>query len=428
MSRKFLVVVTIVGFVVISVISLFVYRNFSGAGPAILPPKPVTLSPPSDKALQPGTPEQNLLGLSLPAGFSISIFADNLVNTRGLLVNPRVLSWDPDLAFTGGTKRELFLSAPSQGQIAVLVDELEGNVWVKKPLQILENLDRPHGFTFRCEETTEIDYQCWLYVAETDKVVRYDYKTYHRDAKNGHVVFRMPGGGNHFTRTIQFGPDGRLYVSIGSSCNVCLEKDERRAAIYSMNKDGSDVRLFARGLRNSVFFTWHPRTGKMWATEMGRDLLGDDSPPDEINIVEEGKDYGWPNCFGKNVVDPFGNDANRCRNTTPSHIDLPAHSAPLGLTFIPENSAWPKEYWGDLLVAYHGSWNRSVPTGYKVVRVKLDEQGNSEGIEDFITGWLTENGEATGRPVDLLFAPDGTLFISDDKAGVIYRVQWQGTP
>jgi glucose/arabinose dehydrogenase len=156
---------------------------------------------------------------------------------------------------------------------------------------------------------------------------------------------------------------------------------------------------------------------------MGRDFLGDELPPDEINIILEGQDYGWPYCYGKRMhdaqFDPQGLKQDFCKDTVPSFIDLPAHSAPLGLAFFPEE--WPQEFRYDLLVAYHGSWNRSTPTGYKVVRVRLDHQGNFKAIEDFITGWLTPAG-ALGRPVDILITDDGVIYISDDKAGVVYRV------
>jgi len=170
----------------------------------------------------------------------------------------------------------------------------------------------------------------------------------------------------------------------------------------------------------------HPLTKQVWVTEMGRDFLGDDLPPDEINILAEGKDYGWPYCYGKGVhdnqFDPKGTKKDFCKQTVPSYINLPAHSAPLDLAFFPE-SGWPPEYRHNLLVAFHGSWNRSVPTGYKVVRIKLDEKGNYLGIEDFITGWLTKKG-ALGRPVDVLIKNNGEMFISDDKAGVVYRVKY----
>ena len=257
----------------------------------------------------------------------------------------------------------------------------------------------------------------------------------------------MPSGGGHSTRPIKFGPDNRLYVAIGSSCNVCQEKDDRRAKIFSLNRDGGDFKEYAKGLRNSVFFTWSYIDGKMWGTDMGRDFLGDNLPPDEINIIEDGKNYGWPICYGKNIhdaeFDPVRNsppkgpsgaqsageisngvDKNSiCSNLEPSYIDISAHSAPLGLAFIPEEG-WPQEYWHNLLVAYHGSWNRSEPTGYKIVRYKLDAKGNYLGEGNFIIGWLTATGEVLGRPVDILIKPEGVMYISDDKAGVIYKVEY----
>lgn len=409
----------------------FFYKNFRGAGPAILPPTSFPTIAPTDVNGGPPRVSSNDLGVTLPPGFSISIAAQGIENAR-------VITSDP--------AKNLIVSSPSENSIFLLRFDKESNGF-ELPQPLLRDLSRPHGIALSDCIGDALSGACKLLIGETHRVLTYLYRYGDATIPNGPVsspdsFFEMPSGGNHFTRTVGIGPDSRLYVSIGSSCNVCVEKDPRRAAIYSMNLNGSDVRPFATGLRNSVFFTWHPKTGKMWAAEMGRDLLGDDTPPDEINIVEEGKDYGWPYCYGQNIhdllfdkrnyhLDRIEFDGDVCSGLlgkSPSHIDLPAHSAPLGLAFIPENNSWPKEYWGDLLVAYHGSWNRSVPTGYKVVRIKLDENGNSEGIEDFITGWLAENGEATGRPVDLLFVPDGTLYISDDKAGVIYRVQSTGTP
>jgi glucose/arabinose dehydrogenase len=219
----------------------------------------------------------------------------------------------------------------------------------------------------------------------------------------------------------------KLLISVGSSSNVSHEEDWRRAKILTADTDGGNLRTFASGLRNAVFMAIHPVTGQVWATEMGRDFLGDDLPPDEINIVEEGRDYGWPVCYGKNIHDTDFDDTpgpNPCIEKAASYIDIPAHSAPLGLAFIPEKG-WPKEYWHDLLVAYHGSWNRSEPTGYKIVRYKLDRKGNLLGEEDFISGWLTENNRALGRPVDILVCPGGIMYVSDDKAGVIYRVAYR---
>jgi glucose/arabinose dehydrogenase len=273
-----------------------------------------------------------------------------------------------------------------------------------------------------------------IYVAEEHQITRRSLA----DISHPQKIAELPGGtrltgGGHMTRTLGFGPDGRLYVSIGSSCNVCNESDDRRAKIFSMNKDGSDFKEVARGLRNAVFFTWHPDSEQMWTTEMGRDLLGDDIPPDEINVVRAGGNYGWPICYGNNTHDTQFDKNTYIRNPCmepfeqPSHIDLQAHSAPLGLAFLPNDISWPKEYGDDLFVAFHGSWNRSVPTGYKVVRMKLDSRGRHSGTEDFISGWFPPNGTGTssayGRPADIIFH-DGAMYISDDKAGLIYRVTY----
>jgi glucose/arabinose dehydrogenase len=263
-----------------------------------------------------------------------------------------------------------------------------------------------------------------LYIAEENRISRVN--VYSED--NLHTIATLPVGGNHTSRTIGFGPDKRLYVAIGSTCNVCHEENDMRAKIFSMNKDGSDLKEFARGLRNSVFFVWHPTTRAMWATEMGRDLLGDDTPPEEINIIAEGKNYGWPTCYGKNIHDTDFDKNTYFRNPcmepfeTPSFIDMQAHSAPLGLAFI-TNPKWPAEYANDLLVAYHGSWNRTTPTGYKLVRIRLGADGSYQGIEDFITGWFS-NEKLYGRPVDLVFGPDGRLYLTDDRAGLVYAIAY----
>jgi glucose/arabinose dehydrogenase len=200
-----------------------------------------------------------------------------------------------------------------------------------------------------------------------------------------------------------------------------------------MNKDGTDFRRVAKGLRNSVFFTWNNQDGKIWAADMGRDLLGDNIPPDEINIIDPAAtstaDYGWPVCYGKNIHDTQFDKNTYIRNPClepfekPSHIDLQAHSAPLGLAFVSSTYGWPQDYTGNLLVAFHGSWNRSIPTGYKVVRLILDKNGGFVRQDDFITGWL-EGNKAIGRPVGLTYDKNGRLYISDDKTGIIYRVEY----
>lgn len=417
--KKFLLLIIAGGFVYFLIFAgLFIYNNFRGIGPAVLPSAEnddVILENRIKQDLEKNLPEGNNTGLPLtmPSGFSMSLFAK-------ALGGPRVLQFDPNGI--------LLVSLPSQGKVVALPSSEEKEKADDPPLLVVEGLNKPHGIAFHPITKK-------LYIAETDQVAVYDYDEVSLKATNKKKIIDLPGGGNHFTRTIGFGPGGRLYISVGSSCNVCVEKDERRAAILVADVIGPGPvtpKVYASGLRNSVFFTWHPVTRDLWATEMGRDFIGDDIPPDEINIIKEGADFGWPYCYGKNVHDTTFDSSLRakekCLQSRPSHIDLQAHSAPLGLAFIP--NSWPEEYQGDLLVAYHGSWNRSTPTGYKVVRIKVDEKGNYEGVEDFITGWLDNVSSAEGalgRPVDVLFDKQGNLYISDDKAGVIYRVSPQSS-
>jgi glucose/arabinose dehydrogenase len=365
------------------------------------PPSPIPpISIPSTPTPSPTTPQadQNTTGiaLKLPTGFSIETFAKNLSGARVI-------------AFGNGG---MWVSRTGQGIVSKLTIE---NGKVTGQSDVYKNLSNPHGIAFDPQDPNI------LYIAEEHQVTK-------RNINGGAVtkLADLPDGGGHFTRTIKFGPDNRLYVSIGSSCNVCRENDERRAAIYSMNKDGSDFKLYARGLRNTVFFTWSEVDGRMWGTDMGRDLLGDNIPPEEINILVDGGNYGWPNCYGKNIHDTSFDKNTYIRNPClepyekEAYVEMQAHSAPLGLSFIPEEG-WPEDLWYDLVVAFHGSWNRSIPTGYKLVRIKLDDKGNFQGIEDFITGW--HNGsKALGRPVDVLVQPGGVMYVSDDNAGVIYRI------
>ena len=384
----------------------FYWHNLRGAGPALLPPPreiarlpEAAKAPPSEPAVEPAA-----IPLKLPPGFAITIFSKNL---RGA----RVLALDPN--------GNLLVSLTSQGKVVALPDK-NGKGVADAAVTVLAGLNRPHGLAFGPEDPPR------LYVAETDQVAAYDYDPEHFSATHKRKIAELPPGGRHFTRTLLFLPppqEHRLLISVGSNCDVCVEKDWRYAKILVADASGANLETYASGLRNAVFMAVHPLTRHVWTTEMGRDFLGDDLPPDEINIVMEGENYGWPWCYGKRVhdgqFDAKGAHREFCTDTIPSFIDLPAHSAPLGLAFFPKE--WPKEFRYNLLVAYHGSWNRSVPTGYKVVRFKLDAAGNFLGVEDFITGWLTPQG-ALGRPVDILIKNDGMIFISDDKAGVIYRV------
>lgn len=331
-------------------------------------------------------PGQNdtLLPLTLPDNYKISLFSSNLGN-------PRDLEFDPS--------GSLVATITSAGRVVAF----DNNGEVKT---ILSNLNQPHGIAFDCTDS------CKLFVAETNQVSTFDYDPTTKTATNKQKIIDLPSGGGHFTRSILIKED-KLYTSIGSTCNVCLESDPRRASIYWSNLDGSEFESFAVGLRNSVFMSISPK-GDILATEMGRDNLGDDLPPDEINIIKQG-DFGWPICYGKNIFDPTvakESSSIPCRDKIPSQIDLQAHSAPLGLSFISYNQ---------LLVAYHGSWNRSIPTGYKIVKITLDDNNNATSVEDFITGFI-QDAEVLGRPADIITRGE-ISFISDDKLGNIYKLE-----
>lgn len=366
---------------------------------------------PEDKPID---TEEDSLPLTLPDSFQISVFAKDLPGAR-------VMAFDP--------KGAILVSQTSEGKITALPFGSDGKAGEAKV--VIDNLNKPHGMTFRCLDVDNPT-KCEFYIAEENALSLYDYDENTKKATNRRKLLDLPtsGGGGHFTRTIIFlaSPnENTLLISVGSSCNVCNEDEERGATILSYNVVTKKSEIYAKGLRNSVFMELHPVSGQVYATEMGRDGLGDDIPPDEINVIEKGRNYGWPTCYGKNIHDTDFDKNTYIRNPcqepleTKSFIDLQAHSAPLGLAFAPEEG-WSEEYWFNMFVAFHGSWNRSEPTGYKVVRVKMNAKGEYLGIEDFITGWLRPDGTKFGRPVDIKILPGGTMFISDDGAGAVYKV------
>lgn len=334
------------------------------------------------------------LPLSVPEGFRLDVFAENLPGVRAIIRDSFGNYW---------------VSQPEAGTVSVL-EVREGGAVEANP--VFTGLNGPHGLVLD---------GTMLYIAEEDRIARI--ALYSDDQLT--EIARLPPGGRHRTRSIVFGLDGRLYVSIGSTCDVCIEKDERHGTVLSMEKDGSDSRIVARGLRNAVFMERHPATGEIWATDMGRDHLGDDLPPEEVNILEEGAHYGWPWCYGDGVRDATFESGRSfdCTQTAYPRFSFQAHSAPLGLAFL-IGDGWPRDLRDDLLVARHGSWNRSVPVGYDIVRFPLDANGNPTGeMQSFLEGFRTAGGEVLGRPVDLLAEPDGTLLITDDKRGAIYRLK-----
>jgi len=339
----------------------------------------------------PGMVPQEIAGrtLYLRSGFKIGIFADNLGGVRNIVLGPR---------------GAVYAALQGSGRVVRLVDA-NGDGVADSVTDAATGLNEPFGVAFRGDT---------MYVGEMTQVTRF--------APGGaaqHVVTGLPSGG-HSTRTVVFGPDGLMYVAVGSSCNVCDETDPRRAAVTRFNPDGSGEHRFATGLRNSVGLAFNPSTGELWATNNDRDNLGDDVPPEHLNILKDGKFYGWPQCYLPGQKNPEY-PAATCANVEPPAITFQAHSAPLGITFY-TGTTFPG-YQGDAFLTYHGSWNRSVPTGAKVVHLKV-QNGKPVSIEDFVTGWQVGNGSRWGRPVAVLAMPDGSLLISDDAGGRIWRVAY----
>jgi glucose/arabinose dehydrogenase len=337
---------------------------------------------------------------SLPEGYVIRLFAVGINSARDLQFSP------------GGT---LLVSDPNAGSVYALPDENNDGV-ADMIKTVISGENRPHGIAF---------YQNKLFVAEVDRVVRYSWDENSLTAVKDKVLFSLPKNLNHNNRTIVFDKLGKMFVSVGSTCNVCNEASPLSGSIIVSDVEGSNPTVFAKGLRNAPFMQINPETGDLWATGMGRDNLGDSLPPDEIDIIKQGKDYGWPNCYGNKIPDLDFNPNADCINTEPPIYEIPAHSAPLGLAFI-KSTQFRDDQQNDLLVAYHGSWNSSVPVGYKVVRL-IVKQNSIIGSEDFITGFISDGAisgfQAKARPVDLVFDDSGNLYLSDDKAGNVYIVQ-----
>lgn len=343
-----------------------------------------------------------------PPEFNTSVYASDSLGgsslfTPGPSPGPRLI------VFHDGVP---YVSLPDQGRVVALPDQ-DGNGEPDQVVTVADGLNRPHGMAFHNNQ---------IYIANEDSVVRYGLDGM-RTAQGSKetVVDDLPTGGHHWTRTIQV-RDGSLFISVGSSCDACEETDPRRAAITQCSLDGENCETYAEGIRNAVGFVFHD--GQLVATENGRDGLGPNTPPDEILTVEEGKHYGWPYCYGDQTSDPkFANDAF-CSQTEPADVNLQAHSAPLGLAFATAES-WPEEYRGDLYVAYHGSWDREPPTGYKIVRIPY-ENGQFGEPQDFATGWLANDGTVHGRPVDVAFGSDDAMYVTDDSSGRIYRITYTG--
>jgi glucose/arabinose dehydrogenase len=337
--------------------------------------------------------------LVVPAGLKVTYFARNLDGVRFMAVAP---------------DGALYATQPGRGRVVRLPDANRDGI-ADSVVVVVTGLNQPHGLAF---------HKGMLYVAATDGVARVTLGADGTSSGSPVYVNRYSGGGGHWSRTIVFGADSAMYVSVGSSCNLCIEQSPDRAAVLRFNEDGSGKRVFASGLRNAVGLAVEPQTGALWAAQNERDNLPpnhEDLPPEEINILTDGGDYGWPYCYGDRVPNPEYDDAGRCAKTIPPAAKLQAHSAPLGMTFLTRATALPEEYRSDLLVAYHGSWNRDTPTGAKVVRIHVSD-GKPGAVEDLVTGWQGADGSRWGRPVDVVVASDGSVMISDDTGDAIYRL------
>ena len=379
-------------------------RTDPSRSPTATAPSPTTTSPTAPSPTSSATTAMPEMPgeVSLPAGFEIAVFAEGLND-------PRMMAIGPD--------GQLYVAERGAGRVVRLADR-DGDGVADDEDVVADGFERPSSIAFFQDGS--------LYVAETGQVLRMsepdaDGVFERRDI----VIDDLPrGSGGHTTRTLQFSPGwSSLYISVGSGCNACVDDDERRATILRYAPDGTGGTIFARGLRNAVGLAIRPGSDELWATNNGRDLLGEDEPPETVHFIREDDDVGWPGCHAGDLVDPEFGGAEACDGVRPPEVRMQAHSAPLGLEFY-TGARFPEAYRGDLFVAFHGSWDRSEPTGYKVVRIPMDGATAGEA-EDFATGWRPDDEDAWGRPVDLVIAPDGSLLLSDDAGGRIYRITYE---
>lgn len=352
------------------------------------------------------TPTVELVAQQLRAapGWRVSLWATDLPSARLMVTSP---------------EGDLILTQPRGGLVTLLEADRDGDGRSDGRRTLFAGLDRPNGLDL---------HEGWLYVAEATRVfrVRFDAQARALVGERESLIEGLTADGGHWRKSLRIGPDGGLYLGQGSTCNVCLEKDPRRATVMRFERDGSAGRIIATGTRNPYGLDFAPWDGALYATENGRDLLGDDLPPDELNRIEDGGFYGWPFVHGTDVVDPeFGNTPGAAARVAsaraPAHA-FGAHVAPLGIRFLrhPDRALDTARA---ALVALHGSWNRSTPSGYSVVLLRWDETGRISETP-FLEGFRGAQG-LIGRPVDVVESPDGALYVSDDYAGVVYRLTRQ---
>lgn len=386
MRRKLIGTGAIIVVLVLAVVVL------TATGPPVTSPVPET---PVGSAGETG-------GLVLPDGFAMNIFSSDVPGARSLAIG------------TGGT---VFVGTRDTGNVYALRDT-DGDGTADRTWTIASGLFMPNGVAFRNGS---------LYVAEVNRILRFDDIENHLDSPLLPVTVysQLPSDTAHGWKFIRFGPDGRLYIPVGMPCNICDPPGELYGTILRINPDGTSPEIYASGIRNTVGFDWDPETGDLWFTDNGRDWLGDDLPPDELNHAPRiGMNFGFPEYYGNCTVNPEYLNRTRSGNCTPAALGLPAHVAPLGMRFYTGNQ-FPEEYRNAMFIAEHGSWNRKNPIGYQVVLVKL-ANGTPVSAQPFFTGFLTPDGTVLGRPVDVEVMQDGSLLVSDDSGGKIYRIWYPG--
>jgi glucose/arabinose dehydrogenase len=344
----------------------------------------------------------NLDKIKLPAGFSISVYAE-VPNARSITLSPSGV---------------LYVGNRSEDKVYAVVDENKDGK-ADKVYILASGLNTPNGVAYKNGS---------LYIATISEILKLEDIESRLDNPPApvNVYDKFPKDKHHGWKFIAFGPDGKLYVPVGAPCNICEKDNPVYSTITRLNDDGTGLEIFAKGIRNSVGFAWHPTTKNLWFTENGRDMMGDNIPGDELNTAPNaGMHFGFPYCHQGNTPDPeFGKGKNCGDYTSPVQV-LDPHVAALGMRFY-TGKMFPANYTNQIFIAEHGSWNRSEPIGYKISLVNIDSSGKSLGRTDFATGWLQPDGKVLGRPVDVELLPDGSMLVSDDYSGVIYRIVYKG--
>jgi len=337
--------------------------------------------------------------ITLPPGFAITVYADNVPNARGM---------------TLGKNGTVFVGSRDKGDVYAVLDK-DGDQRADEVVTIARGLQMPAGVAYRNGS---------LFVSAVDRILRFDEieQRLTNPPRPVTITNRFPKETHHGWKFIAFGPDGKLYVPVGAPCNICEPDPDRYALIARMGPDGTGYEIVARGVRNSVGFDWDPTTHDLWFTENGGDYLGDDRPPDELNhATKPGLHFGYPYCHGDTISDPQYGGKRACGEFTAPAVSLGPHVASLGMRFY-TGTMFPPEYRNQIFIAEHGSWNRTEKIGYRITLVSRDAQGGFR-YSVFAEGWL-QGKKAWGRPADVLVMPDGALLVSDDAAGVIYRISY----